>query len=120
MIELIETGLLLTVAGMGLVFLLLALLWGLIALLLRLDRGATSAPPADAPAALPASVPAAVAPGLAPELLAAITIAVLTHRAVRRRQAAPLMRQHLPSTLHSRWVVAGRARQNQSWQRSRR
>ena len=112
MIELLQIGLQLTVFGMGLVFLLLALLWGGMALMLRLDR-----PPAPRPTALAA--PPEKAASLDPDKLAAITIAVLMHRQVRRKQAAPLMRSHLPGALPSRWVMAGRTRQNQNWQPNR-
>ena len=122
-------GLQMTVVGMGLVFALLALLWGLLALVLRLDAApAAEGEPASAtPAAqdgeaafgaADASLPARVQ-GMDPELVAAIMAAVLTHRAVRRREAAPVMRSYWPGSLlyASRWVGAGRARQNCSWQR---
>ena len=124
-------GLQTTVLGMGLVFALLALLWGLLTLVLRLD----TTPAERLPNATPANEPRS--PGLAgagahadepnpaqvqgidAELLAAILVATLTHRAVRRREAAPAMRSYWPGSLlyASRWVGAGRARQNHSWQR---
>ncbi|MGL6110971.1 MAG: OadG family protein [Rubrivivax sp.] len=120
-------GLQITVLGMGLVFGLLALLWGLLTLVQRFDRepAAASVPlePASDVAAAAASaatsaVPASVQ-GMDGELVAAIMAATLAHRALRRREAAPVMRSYLPgSQLHaSRWVGAGRARQNQSWHR---
>jgi glutaconyl-CoA/methylmalonyl-CoA decarboxylase subunit delta len=115
--ENIGFGLQLTVLGMGLVFSLLAVLWGVLALLLRLDRS-----PAQAPAE-PEARPAVIAPAQPAELerdtLAAITIAVLAHSAVLRQQAAPLMRSSAPGSLihASRWVAGGRTRQNRSWQR---
>jgi Na+-transporting methylmalonyl-CoA/oxaloacetate decarboxylase gamma subunit len=140
-------GLQITVVGMGLVFGLLALLWALLALVGRLEQGA-AAPrpvgPADVPAleAAPgeAEIPAAElaaeavlgpprvqvrGPGadeLEPEALAAITAAVLAHAADRRRQAAPETRSYWPGSLlfASRWVSAGRARQNRGYQRERR
>jgi len=64
-----------------------------------------------------ADTPAASA--LDPELVAAITVAVLTHKMIRRRQAAPAMRSYWPGSLlyASRWVATGRGRQNRSWQR---
>lgn len=124
MTSLLATGLWLTVFGMGLVFLLLALLWGLVRMLLWLDRpDDVRKAEADEDLAAPASVPTIMAPqpaGMSPALLAAITMAVLLHRGLRRKQAAPLMRRHLPSTRHSRWVAAGRTRQNGSWQPTRR
>ncbi len=108
-------GLQLTVMGMGLVFALLALLWGLIALLGWTDRrtaaSGVTAPAAEEPAA-EFTVP--------PELAAAITVAVLAHRAERRREAGPEVRSQPPSTRASRWVVIGRARQTQGWEPGRR
>ena len=108
--ERLFTGLNLTVLGMGLIFLLLALLWGLLVLMLRMDRES----PSDADAAGQRRAGPA---RLAPELLTAISIAVLTHRSVLRKQAAPAMRSFWPGSIlfASRWVAAGRHRQTQNW-----
>jgi Na+-transporting methylmalonyl-CoA/oxaloacetate decarboxylase gamma subunit len=100
-------GLKLTVYGMGLVFFLLAVLWGLIALMIRFD---VPAPPDAAVAAAQAP-----RPGIEPGLLAAIVIACRAHRMVRRQRAAPEMRMHEPGSLPSRWVGIGRSRQNRIW-----
>ena len=107
-------GLQMTGLGMGLVFGLLALLWGLLTIVLRLDR----------PAAAPVwkGIAADAAPAVKemdPELVAAIVAATLAHRALRRREAAPVMRSYWPGSLlyASRWLAAGRALQNHSWQR---
>lgn len=112
-------GLTMTVAGMGLVFGLLALLWGLLTLVLRFDREPPEAPPAEAAAAAPAAGAAAPAPeeGIAPELVAAITVATLAHVAAERRVAAPRMRSYWPGSqlFASRWVAIGRGRQNTTW-----
>jgi sodium pump decarboxylase gamma subunit len=123
-------GLQMTVLGMGLVFGLLTLLWGLLTLVQRLERAPVRGPaagpgPTPAPGAVAAADTAAPAAAgeLDAELVAAIVAATLAHRALRRREAAPVMRSYLPgSQLHvSRWVGAGRARQIQSWhQRGRR
>jgi len=118
-------GLQTTVLGMGLVFALLALLWGLLTLVLRLDKVPAPAPPAPEPGlaqsvpAPAASVASATVQGMDAQLVAAILVATLTHRAVRRREAAPAMRSYWPGSLlyASRWVGAGRTRQNQTWQR---
>ena len=124
-------GLQMTALGMGLVFGLLALLWGLLTLVLRFDREPAAALSTPAPAT-PAPARAAPMPtvtdappaaqDLDPELVAAILVATLEHRAMRRRQAAPVMRIYWPgSLLHaSRWVGAGRTRQNRSWFRGAR
>ena len=115
-------GLQMTVLGMGLVFGLLGLLWGLLTLVQRFDR---APPPVAAPEPaewLPAMFGDAferALQGLDPQLVAAIMVATLTHRAVSRREAAPAMRSYWPGSLlyASRWVGAGRSRQNHSWQR---
>jgi Na+-transporting methylmalonyl-CoA/oxaloacetate decarboxylase gamma subunit len=124
-------GLHMTALGMGLVFALLALLWGLLTLVLRFDKAPAPAaavaqagtePVSSTQAAGPPTV-AVAAPaqvqGMDPALVAAILVATLTHRAVRRREAAPEMRSYWPGSLlyASRWVGAGRAQQNRSWQR---
>jgi len=112
-------GLELTVYGMGLVFLLLALLWGVIALITRIDRReAAASAVSDDVAAVPggaAAVRAADGGALDPELIAAVVIACRAHRMSRRKQAAPEMRTHRPGSLPSRWVATGRTRQNRSW-----
>lgn len=122
--EQLGAGLQLSLVGIGLVFMVLALLWGLLALMLRLDRGAEApieqASEPEPPAAPPVVEEAPALQGVDPALLSAITIAVLEHRRIRRQQAAPLMRSHLPGSLPSRWLAVGRARQNQSWQPPRR
>ena len=109
--ESLNIGIQLTVFGMGLVFLLLAVMAFFITLLLRFDR----AEPAPAEEPLPASPP-----WLDADALAAITIAVGMHRDVLRKEAAPAMRQHQPGTLPSRWVGVGRTLQNNTWHRGRR
>jgi sodium pump decarboxylase gamma subunit len=112
-------GLELTIYGMGLVFLLLAILWGLISLITRLDHPQSDVDAASASAMAPgagAAVTAAqVRPVLDPDLLAAIVVACRAHRMTRRQQAAPEMRTHEPGSLPSRWVGTGRTRQNRSW-----
>jgi Na+-transporting methylmalonyl-CoA/oxaloacetate decarboxylase gamma subunit len=125
--ENIGFGLTVTLIGMGLVFALLGLLWALLAVMGKLD----TAPPepeealaVDAPSVAPplSSVFArAAAIGLDPEAVAAITIAVVVHTEVRRRQAAPSMRSTWPGSqiYASRWLAAGRTRQTRNWQRNR-
>jgi Na+-transporting methylmalonyl-CoA/oxaloacetate decarboxylase gamma subunit len=125
-------GLQMTVVGMGIVFALLALLWGLLHLVLKLDP--TPVEPvspeasivnaeriaAKADDAIGAQVPVTpTVQGMDADLVAAIMVATLTHREIRRREAAPMMRSAWPgSQLYaSRWVTSGRTRQNHSWQR---
>ena len=125
-------GLQITAIGMGIVFGLLALLWGLLTLVMRFDR------PAAAPGGAASNATAAMAPGEAGErasaatpplehrvevldadLVAAIVVATLAHKATRRQEAAPAMRSYWPGSLlyASRWLASGRMRQNISWQR---
>jgi hypothetical protein len=125
-------GVQMAVLGMGLVFGLLALLWGLLHVVLRFDQ----APADDAANGIPmeeaeriavgaddaVGARAPVMPtvnGLDADLVAAIAVATLTHKAVRRREAAPVMRSYWPGSLlyASRWVASGRMRQNGTWQR---
>jgi sodium pump decarboxylase gamma subunit len=112
--ERLMTGLNVTVLGMGLVFVLLALLWALLTVMLRLDRQPLREPEQN----VARSRPEAKRPvKLAPELLSAIAVAVFTHQAVLRKQAAPAMRSYWPGSIlfASRWVTSGRHQQTQSW-----
>jgi Na+-transporting methylmalonyl-CoA/oxaloacetate decarboxylase gamma subunit len=97
----------LTAWGMGLVFLVLAGLWAVIAALVRADAADGEA--AAAPA--PPEAEAHASDSGDPRLLAAIMIAVRAHIRVRRKQAAPAMRAHAPGSLPSRWISIGRGRQ---------
>jgi Na+-transporting methylmalonyl-CoA/oxaloacetate decarboxylase gamma subunit len=132
-VENLGWGLQMMALGMGLVFGLLALLWGLLTLVLRFDRepleAGAPAPAGDTAGAAEGGVdpaqPTQPAPrvatidGMDADLLAAILVAVLRHKEVRRAQAAPAMRSYWPGSLlyASRWVASGRARQNTIWQR---
>lgn len=121
-------GLSITAMGMGLVFGLLALLWGALALLGRLDAWLPEEPEEDAPAA-PAAAPAAQgaavrvagAQELDGEALAAIALAVGAHAALLRMQAAPEQRTTQPGSqiYASRWLAAGRTRQTRVYNRRR-
>lgn len=104
-------GIQLTVFGMGLVFLLLAVMALFIAVLLRLDRSVPD---------MPEPSPPAYPPGLDAESLSAISLAVIMHQRVRRKEAAPAMRQYQPGTRPSRWVNVGRTLQNTRWHPGRR
>jgi Na+-transporting methylmalonyl-CoA/oxaloacetate decarboxylase gamma subunit len=126
-------GLQITVLGMGLVFGLLAVLWGLLTLVLRFDR-VPAAPDAARSAAATSregveggaqpAVGSAPEPALEPALVAAIGAALRCHLGAGARGqsgATPEERVHWPgSLLHaSRWVAAGRSRQTRHWQRRR-
>jgi glutaconyl-CoA/methylmalonyl-CoA decarboxylase subunit delta len=112
-------GMQMTGLGMGLVFGLLALLWGLLTIVLKLDQPAAVTAPAPEAAVSVATPTPPIVQGLDAELVAAIVVAAHLHRAIRRQEAAPVMRSYWPgSQLYaSRWLGAGRSRQNHSWQR---
>jgi Na+-transporting methylmalonyl-CoA/oxaloacetate decarboxylase gamma subunit len=129
--EFLDWGLQMTVLGMFLVFGLLALLWVLLTLILKLDKEEEEAPAETAPAgpestpepvaASTVETPAAGVPeinGLPADLVAAILVAAHKHRQTLRRQAAPLARAVPPGSqlFASRWLAAGRARQIHDWQ----
>jgi Na+-transporting methylmalonyl-CoA/oxaloacetate decarboxylase gamma subunit len=123
-------GLQMTVLGMGLVFALLALLWVLLTVVLMFDkepkpeaseqetRVEAERIAAVADDAIGAQVPErATVNGMPADLVAAIMIATMKHKLTLRRQAAPYMRSYWPGSqlFASRWVAAGRARQNYNW-----
>ncbi|MDQ1324287.1 MAG: glutaconyl-CoA/methylmalonyl-CoA decarboxylase subunit delta [Chloroflexota bacterium] len=128
-------GLRTAVLGMAIVFSVLAIVWALLTVLMKLDARtaakaaarravATTVSPAAGTVPVPGTVPAVRLVGaddLEPKLVAAITVAILRHEEARRLQAAPAMRTYWPGSLlfASRWVAAGRTRQGQSWRRRR-
>jgi Na+-transporting methylmalonyl-CoA/oxaloacetate decarboxylase gamma subunit len=124
-------GLQMTVLGMGLVFTLLVLLWGLLTLVLKLDREpqepatreevAEEAQEVLERAEDKVGVQVPLVPtvnGMDADLVAAMVIAVLRHKAERRQVAAASARSYWPGSLlyASRWVGAGRSRQARTWQ----
>lgn len=129
--ENIGWGLQMTVLGMGLVFALLALLWLLLTLILKLDKDPVvevsaqeSMIEAERVAALADQAVGAQTPeratvnGMPADLVAAILVATHKHRKTMRREAAPLVRTVWPGSqiFASRWLATGRARQNNNWQ----
>ena len=129
--ENIGWGLQMTVLGMGLVFALLALLWLLLTLILKLDKDPVvevsaqeSMIEAERVAALADQAVGAQTPeratvnGMPADLVAAILVATHKHRKTMRREAAPLVRSVWPGNhiFASRWLATGRARQNNNWQ----
>ena len=129
--ENLEWGLKMTVLGMGLVFALLGLLWALLTVVLILDKE-PKAPMSEQETHAEAERIAAVADdavgaqvperptvnGMPADLVAAILVATMKHKLTLRREAAPMMRTYWPGSqlFASRWVAAGRTRQNTTWQ----
>lgn len=120
-------GLETTALGMGMVFLLLIILMGVLAVVGRLDgpRCRAQVPPPDSRGE------DGVSPGQAVEIedpsglseeelseeeLAAVAVAVAEHARTRRRQGAPGSRAEPPRSRlsASRWVSAGRSSQMRS------
>ena len=126
-------GLEMTVLGMGLVFALLALLWLLLTIVLKLDKEEEpeeeispqeATVEAERIAAIADQAVGAQTPerptvnGMPADLVAAILVATHKHRKSMRRQAAPLVRTVWPGSqiFASRWLATGRARQTNNWQ----
>jgi len=122
-----------TVLGMGLVFALLALLWLLLTIVLKLDKEdepeeeispQEATVEAERIAAIADQAVGAQTPerptvnGMPADLVAAILVATHKHRKSMRRQAAPLVRTVWPGSqiFASRWLATGRARQTNNWQ----
>lgn len=129
-------GLMMMVVGMGVVFLLLALLMGLLMAIGAIDSpkrpkavAASDPTPEIAPVADVAEDGEAAAPsepavriiadGLDENQVAAITVAVMTHHDHRRRLAAPETRAFAPGSqlFASRWISIGRGAQNNPFTR---
>ena len=132
--ENIGWGLQMTVLGMGLVFSLLALLWVLLIVVLKLDKDDSEEELPETDLDVAEDAPIAVVPanveGISGELVAAITLAVakfkfqrvpadvaaaITIAAVEHRKAIgpwrpAVARTFWPGTQPSRWTTAGRAR----------
>ncbi len=114
--EALQTGLYLTVAGMGLVFFVLAMLWGLITLLLKFDEEPKPEISAEASVA-----PLPEADGvLSSETVAAISTAVQAYKTDRRLGAATNAPAYSKRESVDYWSMAGRANQQSDWHPRRR
>ena len=111
MTEALQTGLYLTVAGMGLVFLVLAMLWGLLVLLLRFDQ--KPLPPLSSDVANDASFDNGGR--VRTEVVAAITMAVHAYEADKMRRAKNTSFDVANEGVDS-WLLTGRAQQQRDWQ----
>ncbi|NOZ50248.1 MAG: OadG family protein [Chloroflexi bacterium] len=103
----LQFGLLLMFYGMGLVFIILALLWGVIALFQQIDRRLS---PDERPQPQPrAAADDAAAP--TPDVLAAIMVAVHRYRQESQQPASEPPPAPQLTQSPGRWVAVGRARQ---------
>lgn len=116
MTELLKSGLIITVTGMGLVFAALALLWGVMAAMQRLF------PPGELPLARlwrwAATPDTPATPGVEAEAgpTAEELVAIMTALALWREEEAAkkAIGWRLPPR-PTRWLAVGRGRQLQSW-----
>lgn len=117
-------GLNITLIGMSLVFSLLALLWLVLTLIGKIDSlpfmqgGSEAEAEEEGQEVIESYTVASRHPDdIDPDVMAAITIAVAAHVAMRRRQGAPSMRMTVPGSqiFASRWLAAGRTRQTGGW-----
>ncbi len=112
----VRFGLSLMLYGMGLVFLILALLWVVITLFQRIDR-------ALRPAAAPETAPESPTPPESrpqPAELAAMAAAIHRFRQEQAQPPAPPLTAPPPRGSSERWLLAGRARQLRPYMPSRR
>jgi sodium pump decarboxylase gamma subunit len=113
-------GLWMTVAGMGTVFILLIMLWGLLWLVGWIDqRSLKKAQAVSAPVA--AAVQVESVEEFSPDEVAAITVAVLSRAQADKASLSLPPRAHEPGShlFASRWVAAGRTFQHQLWTRGK-
>ena len=114
--EALQTGLYLTVAGMGLVFFVLAMLWGLITLMLKFDE--ESKPEISAETSVTVLPEADGVLNL--EVVAAISAAVQAYKTDRRLRGATNAPAYSERENVDYWSMAGRAHQQSDWHPRRR
>ena len=107
MVEILKQGLLITVVGMGIVFAMILILWGIMVLLVRLTNRPEEKETAEVSAvSLPEPV-AETAPGDASALAAAIAVAYALSTKPKTVFASDTQSIQTGST----WLAAGRAQQ---------
>ena len=108
MIETLKQGLLITVIGMGIVFAMILILWGIMVLLVKLTNRPEKEEAEEIATSLPEPEPVAVtAPGDASALAAAIAVAYALSAKPKTAFAADTQSIQTGST----WLAAGRAQQ---------
>ena len=113
-LEHLDWGLKMTVLGMGLVFALLALLWGLLTIVLALDKEEV-APESEDDIAGDEAAEGPQVSGLPADLVSAIVVATLKHKNALRGGSTSMMQTTCASNQPSPWAAAGRARQTNNW-----
>jgi sodium pump decarboxylase gamma subunit len=107
MVEILKQGLLITAVGMGIVFAMILILWGIMVLLVRLTNRTEKEEPAEE---IDVSLPEPVvetAPGNASALAAAIAVAYALSAKPKTVFASDTQSIQTGST----WLAAGRAQQ---------
>ena len=105
------------VFGMGLVFLILAMLWGVISIFQVIDRRVLAKEEEKAQLAATAAARANPETGIPPELMAAIMVALDQYRHGLEKGASPACTHPQPKDIkqgQARWVAVGRAYQLRS------
>ena len=112
MSEVLQTGLYLTVAGMGLVFLVLAMLWGLIVLLLKFD--VEPLPPSHSKVM---GIADSAAGGIVrSDMVAVISVAIYAYKTDKKgRRVKDTSFGGAREEVDS-WSLTGRAQQQKDWQ----
>jgi sodium pump decarboxylase gamma subunit len=111
----LQFGMLLMVVGMGLVFLILTMLWGAIAIFQQIDRRALARE--EKKAHLSPKTEARTDASIPPDLMAAIMLALHHYREVESLCNVSSLKKHLPTEIEpgqARWVAVGRAYQLRS------
>ncbi len=107
MIETLKQGLLITVTGMGIVFAMILVLWGIMVLLVKLTNRPEAEEAVEETAAVLTEPAAAAASGDASALAAAIAVAYALSAKPKTAFAADTQSIQTGST----WLAAGRAQQ---------
>ncbi len=110
----LQFGAILMIVGMGMVFLILAMLWGVISIFQKIDRRVLVSEERKAADAAASAVKASAE--IPPDLMAAILVALDQYRREASGMASPLKRR-LPQEINrgqARWVAVGRAYQLRS------
>jgi sodium pump decarboxylase gamma subunit len=110
----LQFGLMLMIFGMGLVFLILAMLWGVIAIFQKIDRRVLAKE--EEKSQMAAAAAAKPAEDIPPDLMAAILVALDRYRH-ESKSGASLPRRSPPPEIkpgQARWVAVGRSYQLRS------
>ena len=107
MLETLKQGLMITIIGMGIVFAMILLLWGIMALLVRLTNPTEQEAPTEESSVSLAEPTAETVPGDAPALAAAIAVAYALSAKPKTVFASDTQSIQTGST----WLAAGRAQQ---------